>query len=124
MPLKDPEARRLYHREYIRRYLRDPEKRTAQRKRVLKVKAANVAKNAALLAEFRSSGCWSCGETDPVCLEAHHVDPTKKHEHVSHLMGASQKLLRQELAKCVCVCANCHRKIHAGKIAVPSRSAR
>ena len=32
--------------------------------------------------------------------------------------GASAKRVLAELAKCICVCENCHRKIHAGLISI------
>jgi hypothetical protein len=69
----------------------------------------------ALLAEFRKDGCKYCGEKHPVCLDSHHVDPTEKEGHISQLTYAPKKLAA-ELAKCICVCANCHRKLHAGEI--------
>ena len=30
--------------------------------------------------------------------------------------GKNREWLSQEIAKCVCLCANCHRKVHAGLI--------
>jgi hypothetical protein len=58
--------------------------------------------------------CSRCGENDHVCLDFHHVDPTKKDINVSKLTTCgSWKRIMKEIDKCVVVCANCHRKIHA-----------
>ena len=58
-------------------------------------------------------GCKHCSEKDPVCLDLHHLDPSIKDTEVSNLMGYSWKVLMKESKKCIVVCANCHRKIHA-----------
>jgi hypothetical protein len=68
-----------------------------------------------MLAEFRKDGCKYCGEKHPVCLDSHHVDPAEKDGHISQLTYSPRKLAA-ELAKCICVCANCHRRLHAGEI--------
>lgn len=55
--------------------------------------------------------CSSCGESDPRVLEFHHEG--NKEAEVSRLMGRGASLdpLRAEIAKCVVLCANCHRKL-------------
>lgn len=57
--------------------------------------------------------CSSCGESDPRVLEFHHEG--NKEAEVSRLMGrgASLDALKAEIAKCVVMCANCHRRITA-----------
>jgi hypothetical protein len=71
-----------------------------------------------MISGFKSGGCACCNETAECCLVAHHLDPVAKELTIglatSKLMG--RKRLAAELAKCVCVCANCHAKIHAGLI--------
>jgi len=61
--------------------------------------------------------CTSCGETDPVVLEFHHVRGTKLDE-VSRLIGrgASIPVLRAEIAKCDVLCSNCHRRLTANEL--------
>jgi hypothetical protein len=58
--------------------------------------------------------CAKCGETHPYCLEFHHEDPKKKDRAVSHAVhaGWSKERIIAEMAKCVVLCANCHRKLH------------
>lgn len=122
MPLKDPEARKLYHREYMRmRYAQDPEHRRKHRKRVRACERRRKQAARRLIDDFRRRGCRLCGETEPCCLSAHHIDPTTKEDSIGELMRRSVKLdrLRRELAKCVCLCENCHRKVHAGVKTLP-----
>lgn len=71
-----------------------------------------------MLSSFYSNGCSLCGETAKFCLQPHHVDPKDKLFNVSE--GKEDRItleqFEEELGKCICVCANCHRKIHAGVI--------
>lgn len=62
-------------------------------------------------------GCCLCDEREPICLDFHHKEG-KKDKNVSHFVQTKAvKRLINEITKCVCVCSNCHRKIH-GKILV------
>ena len=60
--------------------------------------------------------CQCCGESFAACLEFHHVDPNSKEDELANMARQSWKRFAKELDKCVCVCANCHRKIHAGAL--------
>ena len=60
--------------------------------------------------------CCICGENDPSCLDFHHLDVGEKEINVGELRSSGKQKLIEEINKCSCVCANCHRKIHAGKI--------
>lgn len=54
-------------------------------------------------------------------LEFHHVDPNEKDSKISSLTRrADSPEVQAELAKCVLVCSNCHRMIHAGVIDCPT----
>ncbi len=66
-------------------------------------------------------GCLLCNETEPYCLDMHHLDPSMKEATVSSLTSSGWKKLMTEASKCVIVCANCHRKIHAGLICLISK---
>lgn len=62
--------------------------------------------------------CVFCSEPEPCCLDFHHLDPIVKDMDVSYLVRSkSMKRLLIEIQKCVVVCSNCHRKIHAGLLA-------
>ena len=69
----------------------------------------------------RQVGCIICGEKDHTVLEFHHVDRETKEFAISQWRG-DLETLRDEIGKCVCVCANHHKQIHAGVIALPPKS--
>ena len=60
--------------------------------------------------------CVCCGESDPVVIDFHHVNPTEKEYPVSKMYAMKHEKIIAEVDKCVCLCANCHRKVHAGTI--------
>lgn len=65
----------------------------------------------------KSLACLSCGEADYICLDFHHVDPTKKEQDIPDLVRLkSNERVMEELKKCVCLCANCHRKAHGHNV--------
>lgn len=53
---------------------------------------------------------------DPVVLDFHHVNPEEKAFSIGNNKYASMERIQAELDKCVVVCANDHRRIHAGTI--------
>lgn len=55
-----------------------------------------------------------CGESHPACIDFHHIDPTTKDRSIARILHdtRSKNTLLKELAKCVAICANCHRKLH------------
>ena len=61
-----------------------------------------------------SAGCSRCSESHPAALDFHHLDPTQKDFSLSsiHTRKWSRERIRAEIAKCVILCANCHRKEH------------
>ena len=64
------------------------------------------------------SGCIRCGEDDPCCLSFHHVDPDIKLFSISDFASRTLNELDTEIAKCVVLCENCHRKFHAGRFSL------
>ncbi len=58
--------------------------------------------------------CETCGEDHPGCLTWHHEDPSQKEETVATMVSnrATKKKILEEIAKCQCLCANCHFKLH------------
>jgi hypothetical protein len=71
--------------------------------------------------DIRSSfPCKICGEKDPIVLEFHHVDPSKKSfgfDVAAHRRIGNKKI-DAEIAKCVVLCANCHAKLHHGIVSL------
>ena len=62
--------------------------------------------------------CCLCGENEPVCLDFHHLDSTKKEQSVSRMTRNKSPKVFDEIRKCAVICANCHRKVHAGLVKV------
>lgn len=74
-----------------------------------------------LLSE-KEKGCSLCGERCIPCLEFHHVDPESKDMSVSQMINyGNLNRLKEEMSKCVLLCANCHRKVHHGIIELDTR---
>ena len=69
-----------------------------------------------LLYELKEVGCCVCGEMDPICLDFHHYNQDEKEFNISQTMTHSIPDMLAEASKCVVVCSNCHRKIHAGTL--------
>lgn len=67
-----------------------------------------------------SRGCINCGENCPECLDFHHLDPKQKNFSIAEYMRkkSNPDTVLKEIEKCVVVCANCHRKIHSGKLKI------
>lgn len=65
--------------------------------------------------EYRQTlKCFNCSESDYRCLDFHHLDPNQKDKEVTtmvHRCFSKEKILA-EAAKCICLCSNCHRKLH------------
>jgi hypothetical protein len=68
--------------------------------------------------EYKGGKCQLCGYSKcPGALEFHHLDPSKKDFNLSrYRVRAFNEQIRQEIDKCLMVCANCHREIHAGLV--------
>ena len=62
--------------------------------------------------------CVFCGENDPICIDWHHIDPNEKSFAISHIKGKAKERTLEEMKKCICICSNCHRKLHAGKLSL------
>ena len=85
--------------------------------------AAVTKRNKAFVERFKelkaTYSCKICGESELVCLDFHHLDPSKKDFEISaNIHRRGWKVLMQEIDKCVPLCANCHRKVHAGIISI------
>lgn len=66
------------------------------------------------------NGCKFCPEKTPICLDFHHLNPKEKDKSIAHLIAYKNKArIEAEIKKCIVVCANCHRKIHANLISIP-----
>lgn len=88
--------------------------REANRERYNGAMRRRVARRKALVSRYkRMKGCISCGYREhAVSLDLHHLDPSAKDFSAAHVGTVSKARLRAEIAKCVVMCANCHRALH------------
>lgn len=70
--------------------------------------------------EYKGGCCEECGYDRCIdSLEFHHLDPNEKDFGIgSKGYTRSWEKVKKELDKCIMVCANCHREIHAGLIEI------
>lgn len=108
MPIKDAEKRR----EYNRRYYQNVDKK----KQIERVRTRKQRLSVEFMAWKAMKSCLHCGETDTACLEFHHVDPKTKDVEPSQMIGnrswTIERIIKYLEETCLCLCANCHRKIH------------
>lgn len=74
----------------------------------------NNKKEAILL---RGGKCEICGfeynGKNAACFDFHHINPNEKIYNPSTALRLSKEKRDMELSKCLLICANCHRLIHA-----------
>lgn len=73
-----------------------------------------------ILVQEAGGCCVLCGYDRCIgALHFHHLDPSTKKFHLS-MHGAARSLtaVREEMAKCALVCANCHAEVEAGLVSL------
>lgn len=98
------------HRQIDKEYYlnnKDYHRKQVQKRR----EAAKTTLRVWYLEYLRKNPCVDCGESDTLVLEPDHIGSDKKFN-VSYIVGRGLSLqtLKDELAKCEIVCANCHRR--------------
>lgn len=72
--------------------------------------------------QFLGGVCRHCGQTfEDCCYDFHHLNPKEKDFTIGNAQtnGArSWFKVRDELKKCVLLCANCHRLVHSGLVEI------
>lgn len=69
--------------------------------------------------EYKGGKCQCCGYDKCVeALDFHHIDPTTKEFGISDGSTRSLEKTKAEADKCILLCANCHRELHAGMIQI------
>ena len=109
MPCTDKEKAKEYMREYRKtRMTKEQKKHAAGRK------SQRVAELREWMREVKSGLSCPCGENHIACLEFHHQNSKKKEFDVSNFAksGYSKDKVLAEIAKCIVMCSNCHRKHH------------
>lgn len=95
-----------------------------ERLRYQRIKTTTIAKvrertasNKAVIVDWKDQFvCQLCGENETCCIDFHHLDPLIKEISISAMTqrGYTLKRVKEEASKCVPLCSNCHRKVHAG----------
>lgn len=96
--------------------LKDPRTYADRRQYMINAVAKRRRKIKLLAIEYKGGKCQVCGYNKyGGALELHHVNPTNKVFAIGE-KGHSRSWVRvkEELDKCLLVCANCHREISAG----------
>jgi len=74
--------------------------------------------------EYKGGKCALCGyNKSQRALSFHHVDPKRKDFGISVKgLTRSWEKIKQEIDKCILVCANCHMEVHDGITQLPKES--
>lgn len=89
-----------------------------KRLRCLQCQVVAVTKRRAkvkqLAVQYKGGKCEQCGYDSCIAaLEFHHLDPNEKDFSISGKgITRSFEKIKEELEKCVLLCANCHREAH------------
>lgn len=66
-----------------------------------------------LAIEYKGNKCHDCLITFPsVVYDFHHLNPNEKEFTISNILGRKFENYKEELDKCILLCANCHRLRH------------
>lgn len=66
---------------------------------------------------YKGGKCSKCGyEKCSAALEFHHLDPSEKDPTFTGIRYWGLEKAKEELDKCILLCANCHREIHSCKL--------
>ncbi len=87
-----------YHKEKLRKEGRATRKKQIERNRNY------------LFSVLKHAKCMDCSYDNWIALELDHRDPKQKHDAVTRMVndGTTLDRIKQEVAKCDVVCANCH----------------
>ena len=95
---------------YYRKYYQE------HRERMNTQNLASMKRREEWIREYkRSVKCSMCNESFPDCpgiIEFHHPDGEDKVAGVGRMGTVGKARLMAEIAKCIPVCANCHRRLH------------
>lgn len=77
-----------------------------------------------MVVEYKGGKCIICGYKRYIgAFDLHHSDDSKKNFGLSMRgLTRSWKKIKEEANKCILVCANCHREIHANYVQPPKET--
>lgn len=90
-----------------------------QRKQINALRKIRQQKRSEFIRKYKVfCGCKFCQEKEYVALDFHHLyDKQFLISRMAHDCK-TMKDIKKEIRKCVVLCANCHRKLHAGLISL------
>ena len=104
MPFKDEQKDRDYKAEHYQKRKKQYQEATARKRKRNREYVDKI---------FEHGECTKCGEDHPGCLDFHHVDESLKEFPINiGIRDKGLETLKKEIAKCVLLCSNCHRKLH------------
>lgn len=62
--------------------------------------------------DSKKTKCSNCGEDHIACLDFHHLKDKEIDLAMVTAKSWSKNRIDKEIAKCIILCANCHRKLH------------
>jgi hypothetical protein len=75
------------------------------------------------MVDYKGGACVLCGyRRHTRALTFHHVDPMLKRFNIAPAQNRSLEALRDELDRCILLCANCHDEIEDGSTDVPAEA--
>ena len=94
----------------------DKRKYADRAKYIIKAVAKRRKKIRQLAINYKGGKCQLCGYCKCIqALEFHHTEKSGKDFSISDKgYTRSWKRVKKEIDKCILVCANCHRELHAG----------
>lgn len=115
MPNRTERDKEQGKRHFRERYANDPEFRARVIASTKRNKPRQKEQLFAWWKTFKATlRCDTCGEDHPATLDLHHRDASAKEHSIRDMLDSpySQKRILAEIAKCVVLCSNCHRKLH------------
>jgi hypothetical protein len=107
MPYKDPKIKKAKHKQYSAAYYENNKARLSDKSK------KSRKEHRALWAEYKTMlACSVCGFAHPAVIDFHHPPGTKTHGVNSLIKNGRYALAYEEAAKCIILCANCHRIHH------------
>jgi hypothetical protein len=107
MPYKDESVRKAYHKLRSREhYLKTQDETKLRNAKTRKKKREEWV-------EFKSTlSCTNCGFSHPAVIDFHHVERKDKRSVHKLAQNSNYTTAREEIKKCIVLCANCHRIVH------------
>ncbi len=98
----------------------DKRKYADRREELIKAVAKRRRKVKTLAIEYKGGKCQICGyHKYQGAMDLHHITGNKKFGIGEKGYTRSWKKIKEELDKCILVCANCHREIEGGVTQLP-----